>query len=318
MRTILNKCSFAFLSLISVLMVSALPLAGCGDSVSTKPVVVGTTTQVADLVKEVAGNRLKVVSLVGPNADAHEFEPRARDVEAIADAKVVFTSGAGIDSWADGLIENSGGDARKIQIFRPLPVKLKPKGSGAANREFDPHWWGSTQDVVAAVNQIEDILSEEFPSDAGTFKEKARKLRQEVYELDARIAKCFKRIPKSKRKLITNHSAFTYFTNQYGFDYAGSLIPSLSTEAQPSAGEIRKLVKKIRAEKIPAIFTESSVSPKLAKAVARDAGVKVEGPLYIDSLGPRGSSTETWIGATRHNARAILVGLGGAKAERCL
>ncbi len=285
---------------------------------SSKPVVVGTTTQVADLVKEVAGSRLKVVSLVGPNVDAHEFEPRVRDAEAIADAKVVFTSGAGIDSWADGLIENSGSDTRRVEIFESLPVKLKPNTSDGASSEFDPHWWGSPEDVVAAVNLIEAVLSEKFPSDGGAFKENAREFKQEIHKLDARATKCFKRIPESKRKLITNHSAFTYFTDQYNLEYVGSLIPSLSTEAQPSAGEIRKLVKKIRAEEIPAIFTESSVSPKLAKAVARDAGIKIEGPLYIDSLGPRGSSTETWIGATRHNAQTILKGLGGKKAGNCL
>lgn len=320
MRTILNNIlepKILILMSISSLTVGTLILAGCGEAGRSKPVVVGTTTQVADLVREVAGDRLRVVSIISPNVDAHEFEPRARDVEAIAEAKVVFTSGAGVDSWAGKLIEGSGGSARRVELFEPLPVKLKSSGAGPEDR-YDPHWWGNPDDVIAAVNRIEKVLSEEFPSNAGTFEKNSARFGHRVDRLDRRISLCFRKIPKTKRKFIANHSSFTYFSDHYGLETAGSLIPSTSTEAQPSAGEIRRIVNKIKREAIPAIFTEASVSPKLAKAVAEDAGTKVEGPLYVDSLGPSGSGADTWIAATRHNARVILIGLGGRKAGACL
>ncbi len=291
-------------------------ISGCGGSDSSKPVVVGTTTQVSDLVREVAGDRIKVVSIVSPNVDVHEFEPRARDVDAIEESKVVFTSGAGVDDWADKLIKNSGSEAREVEIFEALPLSLK-KTPGMGG-DPDPHWWGNPRNAVAAVNLIQAVLSKEFPADATAFKKNAENFEQRAQQLDRQIARCFKRIPKSKRKLITNHSAFGYFADHYGLEYVGSLIPSLSTEAQPSAGEIRKLVERIKKESIPAIFTESSVSPKLANAVAKDAGINAAGPLYIDSLGPKASDADTWISATRHNAQVILKGLGGEKAGNCL
>ncbi len=314
MRTIL-KVSFSMV-LASIAAAVLLTISGCGSSNSSKPVVVGTTTQVSDLVREVAGDRIKVVSIVSPNVDIHEFEPRVRDIDAIEGSRVVFTSGAGVDDWADKLIEGSGSEAREIDIFRSLPVGLK-KTTGLGG-DPDPHWWGNPRNAVAAVNLIQAVLSKEFPADAAAFKKNAENFKQRAQRLDRQIARCFKRIPESKRKLITNHSSFGYFADSYGLEYVGSLIPSLSTEAQPSAGEIRKLVVKIKKEHIPAIFTEGSVSPKLANAVAKDAGISAAGPLYIDSLGPKGSGADTWIGATRHNARVVLRGLGGEKAAICL
>lgn len=318
-------------------VVAAIPLstAGCGRAGSGGAEVVGTTTQVSDLIGAVAGDRLHVVSIVSPNADVHEFEPRARDVDAISEARVVFTSGAGLDSWAERLIDNSGSDARVVDIFKGLPVRLRTgtdtsdrregaseesNGEGESDRsgEFHPHWWGDPRNAVAAVSRIEEVLSEEFPSRADEFRKNARRFAGRANGLDRKIARCFELVPKPKRKLVTNHDAFGYFADRFGLDIAGALIPSLSTEAQPSAGETRKLVNKVKSEEIPVIFTEASVNPKLANAVARDAGVKAEGPLYMDSLGPRGSGAATWLEATRRNSKVVLLGLGGRSAARCL
>ena len=158
-------------------------------------------------------------------------------------------------------------------------------------------------------------LSEKFPDRAASFERHARAFKRELRKLDKNVKKCLARIPTEKRKLVLNHDSFSYFASEYGLEIVGTLIPSQSTEAQPSAGEIDELTDRIRSQEIAAVFTEASASTKLAKAVAADAGVGTAGPLYSDSLGAADSEGSSWLAAQRNNARKVFEGLTGSTCQ---
>ena len=263
--------------------------------------VVATTQQVADFARQVGGDRVAVRALVPANADPHDFEPRPSDARAIAEADVVLRSGGDLDAWLGGLIENAGGTARQetlIDAVEPL------EGDG----ETDPHWWQDPRNVVAATEVIARALAGADPEGRATYERNARRYAAEVTRLDERIAACMGQPDAERRKLVTNHDSFGYFARRYDIDVLGSIVPALSTAAQPSAGDVRRLVAAIRREKVTTIFPESALDQRLEKAVARDAGVEVGEPLYADSLGP--GEDGTYLAALRHDAQLIAASFG--------
>lgn len=281
-------------------------LAGCGGSGEgdgEKVAVVATTPLVADLVGEVGGEAIEVEQILEPNSDPHDYEPQPSDVEAVADADLVFVSGRGLDDWAEDLVSDSGGDARIVDLGTTGPVRLPG----------DPHWWHDPRNVAAAVPGIESALMVADPSRRAELAGNADAYTGELRALDAGIARCIDSIPAGQRKLVTDHDAFAYFANRYGIEVVGTVIPSQTTQAQASAKDLTELARAIEAENVKAIFPESSLGADVAEAIARQTGTTAEYTLYGDSLGPEGSGAGTYLRMEAANADAVVRGLTGGR-----
>jgi ABC-type Zn uptake system ZnuABC Zn-binding protein ZnuA/ABC-type Mn2+/Zn2+ transport system permease subunit len=281
-------------------------LAGCGGGSGEdegKLAVVATTTQAADFVRAVGGEAVEVEQILQPNSDPHEYEPRPSDVEAAASAELLFVSGRGLDEWSEELLSDSGSEADLVDLGALAPIDLGD----------DPHWWHDPRNAEAAVTGIEEALAKADPARKAQFARNADAYLAQLQALDAGIAGCIDSIPPAQRKLVTDHDAFGYFANRYGLEVVGAVIPSQTTQAQSSAKDLSDLAQTIEAEKVKAVFPESSLSAAAAEAIARQTGVSAEYTLYGDTLGPEGSSGATYLGMEEANADAVVRGLTGGK-----
>jgi ABC-type Zn uptake system ZnuABC Zn-binding protein ZnuA len=287
-----------------VLLVAAVFVTGCRSAGGDKPAVVATTTQVADLTRAVAGNRLPVKQILQPNADPHEYEPRPSDAAAIAGAKLVIRSGGDVDDWLGGVIDQAGGKARVVTLL-----------DSVHRRGSDPHWWQDPQNAIKAVGVLRDALIKADPKGAAGYRARAVAYEAKLRKLDKGIRSCVAKLPPSQRKLVTSHDALGYYAARYGFTVVGAAIPSLSTQAQPSGRQTQKLVDQIKRLHVAAIFPESSLNPKLEKAIGGDAGARVGGALWADTLGAKGSSGATYTGSLAANTETIVSSLTKGKVN---
>ncbi|MGB0120543.1 MAG: zinc ABC transporter substrate-binding protein [Solirubrobacterales bacterium] len=295
--------------------------AGCGSTASEndKLNVVATTTQIADLAGNVGGGQINLTRILQPNTDPHDYEPRPSDVEAVVDADIVFMSGGHLDEWTDGLISDSGSNAVVVDLSSGLPVALHGdedhdhEGEDHEGEEIDPHWWQDPVNVKAAVDEIESTLVETDPGHEAAYKANAKAYQAQLSSLDRSIARCFDSVPANQRKIVTDHDAFNYLASRYGIEVVGAVIPALTTQAQPSAGDLAELERTIRQENVKAIFPESSVSKKLADALAGDTGTTTEYELHGDTLGPDGSDASTYIKMMQANTNSLMLGLTGGE-----
>jgi zinc/manganese transport system substrate-binding protein len=284
----------------------ALVGAGCGGSAGGddgRITAVATTTQVGDFVGEVGGEAVAVEQLLQPNSDPHDYEPRPSDVQALAEADVIYASGEGLDEWIEEVADDSGTEAEVVDLGAVAPTRLPD----------DPHWWHDPSNAQAAVREIAGTLSALDPSRKAAFRRNAAAYEKELRVLDADIAICIATVPPAERKLVTDHDAFDYFANRYGLEVVGAVIPSQTTQAQPSAKELSELADTIEAEGVKAIFPESSLSSKVAQAIAEQTGVTAAQTLYGDTLGPEDSDGATYLRMQEANADAVVRGLTGGE-----
>jgi zinc/manganese transport system substrate-binding protein len=288
-----------------------LVLAGCGDdggaARSGTITVVATTTQVADFARNVGGRQVDVVQLLAPNADPHEYEVRPQDVEALSGAGVILRSGGDVDEWLDEAIQGSGSDAPVVT----LSDQIDTLAAAEEGEEFDPHWWQDPRNAVIAVEEIRKALDGADAAHKADYDANAKAYTAKLNELDSAVAACIDKVPQAQRKLVTTHDALSYYAKRYGIEVIGTVIPSLSTEGQPSAGDTAKLVQTIRDTGVKAIFAESSVNPKVEAAIADETGAKVGKALWADTLGPAGSDGATYIDSITANTTAMVDGFTG-------
>src|SRR4051812_26760113 len=302
--------------LLALACVAALAtgLAACGsaddDTGEGGPRVVATTTQLADIARNIAGDRASVTEILTPNSDPHDYEPRPGDARALADAGLVLQSGGDVDAWLGDLVKAAGADAQVVTLIGDVPRRT---GEGGG---VDPPWWQGPRNVEIAVRRIRDALARVDTGGTATYDANAEAYLGRLGALDAAIARCMDGIPADRRRLVTNHDALGYFADRYGITVVGAVIPALSTEARASAGQIGDLVETIRREHVSTIFPESSVNPKLEQAIAREAGAKVGPALWADSLGPEDSTGATYLTSMRFNAEAMAEGFTDG-ATRC-
>ena len=276
---------------------------------SSGTTAVATTSQVGDLARAVAGDRAGVRQILRPNSDPHEYEPRPSDARALAQADLVLRSGGDLDEWLGDVLANAGGDARTVTLLDAVRA--------GGEQETDPHWWQDPGNGVIAVRRIRDALIAADPGGRATYSASAEGYMKRLRRLDRAIAACIDRVPRAERKLVTDHDALQYYAERYAIEVIGTVIPALSTQAQASAAEVARLARRIRAEGVKTVFSESSVNRKLAEAIARDAGAKIGPDLYADSLGPEGSVGATYVGSLQANTRALVAGFSDGK-QRCV
>lgn len=346
MLPLLRRGRGRYAAALALLLPLALLAAGCGGSGdggggSGAVKVVATTTVVGDLAREVGGGDVEVTQLLQPNSDPHDYEPRPRDVLETAKASIVLASGDGLDGWIANVAEQAGGGAKLVDVGATLPTREQPAGvdahgSGGADAQahdhdahggdahalddghdhgsIDPHWWHDPTNVEAAALTVRDVLTQADPAGRARYAANAAAYVRKLRTLDAGIRRCIDSVPPARRKLVTDHEALGWFAARYGIDVVGAVIPSLSTQAQPSAGDIAELARVIRREHVTAVFPQSGTSGKLPRAVAKETGATAQYTLYADSLGPEGSDAATYLGMEAHNADAMVRGFtGGAR-----
>jgi zinc/manganese transport system substrate-binding protein len=292
-------------SVVAWLLLVTLVAAGCGSgSGSDGRTVVATTTQVADLVRQVGAGRVSVDGMLRPGGDPHDYEPRPSDVAAVAKADLVFRSGGEVDDWLGDVIDNAGGKADVVSLIDSVD-----------RIGDDPHWWLDPRNAARAVETIRARLTKLDPGGRAAYGRNAARLERRLRTVDSEIAACVARVPKEKRRIVTTHDALGYFARRYGVEVVGAVIPSLSTQAQASAGDVQRLVDQIRRERVEAVFPESSVNPDIERAIAREAGAAIGDVLYADSLGPDGSPGSTYLGAMRWDAGALVRGMSGGRVS---
>jgi manganese/iron transport system substrate-binding protein len=274
----------------------------------SKPTVVATSTILADLTEQVGRDEIELTSILEPGADPHIYEPVPADSVALERADLILYNGYNLEPGLIRLMESIGTTAHKLavgEVVQPLGMDK------AGQRVPDPHVWGSAENAVLMVEAIRDTLIEVSPENRAEFIQNADQLTAELQRLHAWIDQQIATIPTAQRKLVTTHDAFQYYAQAYNLDVIGTLI-GISTEEQPSAQTIQKLVEAVKRANVPAIFAETTINPRLISTVAEESGVQLATQqLYSDSIGVAGSDGDSYIKMMMSNTRAIVEALGG-------
>ncbi|PZG21017.1 zinc ABC transporter substrate-binding protein [Nonomuraea aridisoli] len=293
------------------------PAEGAADTLS----VVATTTQVADFARQIGGGAVHVTQLLRPNVDPHDFDPSPADLQALADADVIVENGVGFEPWLDEAVSSAGHAGEVVDASRGAHLREGHHEEEAAEHpdgehehgEHDPHIWHDPANAKVMAANIEQALAKADPSGAAGYAQRRRAYDAELDRLDDWIEQRISTIPRSDRKVVTNHDAFGYYLDRYGLTYVGAIIPSFDTSAEITGKNLTDLVAGVKNAGVKAIFSESTLPPKAAQALAAEAGVQVvggENALYGDSLGPAGGDADTYITMMRHNTEVIVDALG--------
>lgn len=297
---------------LATLLLAACSGGGLDDG--SKPRVLATTTQIGDFARNVGGDRISLTVLLKPNQDAHDFEPEPSQLRAIADADLVLRNGLGLDAFVSRALK-SGGDAEVVVVSDGVTLREgeddhdEHGDDDEAHEEaggHDPHVWFSVANARTMVTNIRDSLVSLDTVNADFYRDNAERYLAELDALDTQIKARVAEIPASCRKLVTNHDVLGYYSLAYGLELVGSVIPSTESNAQASASDVAGIVAKIRAQRVPAIFSEASINPALIRQVGREANVKVVDDLYGDSLGPAGSDGDTYVKMMQADTNKIV------------
>jgi zinc/manganese transport system substrate-binding protein/manganese/iron transport system substrate-binding protein len=299
-------------TIIRAALVTAIFVSGCGSSHSKSSApsaravkVVTTTTQITDFVRSIGGADVDVHPVLTANVDPHDYEPTPADLDAIAKADVIVKNGVSLEKWFDQTIIDAHPKGTIVDASQGITVR---SGNGTAQeKEGDPHIWHNPQNAKVMVTTIARALAVADPAAKVRFDANLASYTTQLDALDGQITQQINAL--TNKKLVTNHDAFGYYVDHYGLDYVGSVIPSFDTQAELSPQDINDLVAKIKATGVKAVFSEASLPPKTAEAVAGEAGVKVvagEDALYGDTLGPPGSDGDTYLKMMMHNTKVIV------------
>jgi zinc/manganese transport system substrate-binding protein len=261
--------------------------------------VVASFSILGDIVSNVGGDDIELSTIVGPESDAHAYEPKPDDAKAMAAADVVFVNGLGFEGWQQRLVEASG--------FRKTLVSVST-GITAAQAEddhaaFDPHAWQDVANVKIYVSNIVSALCNADAPTCGTYKENAVSYTMKLDHLDAQIRSTIARIPDDRRMIITSHDAFGYFAKAYAISFRAP--EGISTESEASAKDVARLIEQIRNEKASALFVENISDPRLLQQIAAETGLKIDGVLYSDALSSSEGPASTYIAMMRHNVKTL-------------
>ncbi|WP_333715152.1 metal ABC transporter solute-binding protein, Zn/Mn family [Yoonia sp.] len=304
--------------------------------------VVSTFSILTDIVANVGGDRVEIITLVGPDGDAHVYQPSPADAQAVAGAAVIVANGLGFEGWMDRLVEASGTKATIVTAsdgVTPIAfgeeehdhaegeahdhdhehaegeahdhdhdhAKEEAGHEGHDHGAFDPHAWQSVTNVALYVGNIERGLAAADPEGADAFKANAAAYLAELDMLDAELRAAVAALPEDRRTVVTSHDAFGYFAADYGLTFVAP--QGVSTEAEASAQDVAALITQIKAENIGAIFVESIADPRLLDQIASETGAKVGGTLYSDALSAADGPAATYLAMMRHNLSQLTATL---------
>jgi len=290
----MTKRRFLFSVLCAVL--AGVAPASAQPAPKEKLPVVASFSIIGDLVRQVGGNRVSVTTIVGPDSDAHVYQTSPADGRKIAEARVIFVNGLDFEGWLQRLI-----DATKNHGL------LVPLGNGVKARSHeegvDPHAWQDVANAKIYVEEIRDGLARVDPDGAEIYEENARAYIDELKALDEEIVKTVNAIPPARRRVVSTHDAFGYFSARYGVTF---LSPQgVSTETEASAKDIAWIIDDVKDHKAPAVFLENVSDPRLAKRIAAETGARLGGTLYSDTLSTPKGDGATYIDMMRHNVKEL-------------
>jgi len=279
-----------------VLLVGLATLIAAPAAAQDRIKAVASFSILGDLVRNVGGDRLEVAALVGPNSDAHAFSPTPADARTLGTARLIVVNGLGLEGWMTRLVKASGSKA---------PVVVASRGIATRTLEgaIDPHAWQSVANVKIYVANIRDGLIKADPPGRSAYEATVADYLGKLDALERDVRAAIGQIPAERRKIITTHDAFGYFGAAYGL---ALIAPEgVSTDTEPSARDVARIITQIKAQKIPALFMENVVNPRLMQQIARETGAKVGGTLYSDALSEPGGAAPTYIDMMRHNIREL-------------
>jgi manganese/iron transport system substrate-binding protein len=294
--------------LLGICLVSCGQSSGDRSVTNDKPVVVSTSTILTDLTAQIGQDEIQLTGILKPGNDPHVYEPVPADSAALEKADLIVYNGYNLEPGLIKLMNAAGTRAEKLAVGEVVkPLQLEKEGSKVP----DPHVWGDAKNVIQMVGAIRDALIELSPEDRDRFTQNADQLIAELQKLDQWVVQQTQTIPADQRRLVTTHDAFQYYAQAYSLQVIGTLI-GISTEEQPSAQTVQKLVESIKAAKVPAIFAETTINATLIRTVAQEAGVKLAPQqLYSDSIGAPGSGGDSYIKMMQSNTTTIVKALGG-------
>lgn len=269
--------------------------------------VVATYSILGDFVQKIGGDNITLTVLVGPQGDAHTYEPTPKDSLALAQADIIFENGLGFEVWLEQLVQTSESKARRVVVTEKINPRQLVISSTVT--EIDPHVWHLPENAKQMVNSITAALAEADPQQTQVYRQRQASYLGELQELNQWIAAQVSLIPEPRRKLVTTHDTFGYFADSFGFEVL-SVLGSVSSESSdPSAGQVAEVIERIREYKVPAIFAENILNAKLTAMIAEEAGVKVVPTLYTDALGPLDSPGKDYLGMMRYNVQTMVEAL---------
>jgi zinc/manganese transport system substrate-binding protein len=290
-----------FAALFLMLHVAATP-AQAADKVKA----VASFSILADLVRQVGGDRVEVTALAGPNADMHAFQPTPADAKTVAAASLVVINGLGFEGWADRLVKSSGYKGPAVVASKGIKSladedKHGHGGKGHAHGRSDPHAWQAVANVKTYVANIRDALITVDGAGQSAYESMAADYLKKLDTLEAEIKAAFADIPKPKRRVITSHEAFKYYGNAHGITF---LSPQgVTGDSEPTAKDVAALIRQIKREKARVVFVENISSPRLIETIAKESGAAMGGTLYSDALSDPSGPAGTYIDMMRHNTR---------------
>jgi len=288
---------------IFLLLILLTSLTACGGgpaspSGTSASVILTSTSFLADITRNIAGDRVSVTSLLPVGTDPHSYQPSPQDVTKIAESKVLIINGADYEHFLEPILENAGGAREVIEAS----AGINPREEAGS---VDPHLWLDPNNVIVYVENIREALTHFDPEGAAVYQSNADAYVTELKRLDTWIIEQVNQIPVEKRLLVTNHEAFGYFAERYGFTIAGNVIESFSTDASPSAQQMAALIDQIKSSGAPAIFLDASDNTTLAQQIAAETGVRVVTDLHLESL-TDGPPAATYIDMMKTNVTQIL------------
>ncbi|HML11679.1 MAG TPA: metal ABC transporter substrate-binding protein [Xanthobacteraceae bacterium] len=275
----------------------------------SRKLAVATTSIIADLARNVGGDRLEVRALVGPNGDAHVYSPTPGDAKELAAAAAVFVNGLGLEGWLTRLVAASGTKAPMIIVTKGITPLRMPDEEHPGKTVIDPHAWQSVADAKVYVANIRDGLDAADPAGTAVYDANAQAYLAKLDELEKEVRTAIGGIPADRRKIITTHDAFGYFGAAYGMSFIAP--EGVSTEAEPSAKDVARIIRQIKKQKLPAVFLENVADPRLMEQIARETGAAIGGKVYSDALSEPSGPAGTYIDMMRHNVREFAKALGG-------
>jgi zinc/manganese transport system substrate-binding protein/manganese/iron transport system substrate-binding protein len=282
--------------LVAAVAISACSSSGGRSAQDGRLSVVVTTTQLADFASVIGADRVTVYGVLKANVDPHDYEPSPADVDALAHADVIVKNGVGLEKWFDDTIASASPKGEVVDA-----------STGVAIRDDDPHIWHDPTNASIMVRNVEQALERADAAHAADYRRNLSDYDTQLQQLDADTKAKVAALPD--KQLVTDHDAFRYYVDHYGLQLVGTVIPTFDTSAGLSAQQIADLVAKIKAARVRAIFTESSLPAKAAEAIGSEAGVRVISgvdALYGDTLGPPGSDGDTYLKMEAHNTRVIV------------
>jgi zinc/manganese transport system substrate-binding protein len=295
----MNRRLLLYATLLTPLMLGSLP-ARAADTIK----VAASFSVLGDMVKQIGGDRVEVKTFVGPNGDAHVYEPTPGDAKALVDAKILVVNGLGLEGWMSRLQKSSGFKGKVITATTGIKSRqMEEEEHGKTKKITDPHAWQSLANGRIYVANIRDGLIAADPDGKSTYEANATKFLADIDTVEKDVTEKIAALPATRRKIITTHDAFGYFGATYGMDFIAP--EGVSTESEASAKDVAKIIRQIKAEKIPAVFLENVTDHRLLDQIAKETGAKIGGTLFSDALSDERGPAATYLDMFRHNVATL-------------